>query len=166
MERLKRPSEVSNLLNPAFCGLLLWVAMKKYVDTLEQPMPISYIYLILPLVLHRDTRERLPHSSATSLLAWIKSYPQLEIGFASRARSMTRFTNEAFHFIFRYGYIELHKEAGCLGPSRKFSGTALRVYAEIDDEIDECIKKARVVGSILARCSSPSSAYTALGVMP
>jgi len=50
---IERTNEVAYLLNPAFCGRILYASVKEYENKANQPMPFALIYLILPLVLHR-----------------------------------------------------------------------------------------------------------------
>ena len=71
----KRPREEANLLNPAFLGLLIERAAHGYHeisgDGLQWPLP----YLVLPAVLHKQTREALPKDRRTSMVEWTGRTP-------------------------------------------------------------------------------------------
>jgi len=53
----RRPIEVRNLFNPAFCGLVLYRAMATFQEIDDRGMPFSMSLLILPLTLQRQSRE-------------------------------------------------------------------------------------------------------------
>ena len=65
-----RSLEARRLLNPAFCGALISAAAAAYEKEANTGMPYLYVFLVLPIVLHPDTRERLPRSAATRLVTW------------------------------------------------------------------------------------------------
>ena len=48
-----RTHEVAFLLNPAFCGRVLYSTIKTYNDKTCRAFPFPLSYLILPLVLHK-----------------------------------------------------------------------------------------------------------------
>lgn len=76
-----RTHEVAYLLNPAFCGRILYSTIKTYNEILNRAFPFPLIYLVLPLVLHKQTRINI--SSRTQLLVWVQKYSQLLIDFPS-----------------------------------------------------------------------------------
>ena len=53
----QRPFEIRNLFNPAFCGLVLFRALHGYEEEDARGMPFSLSLLVLPLCLHKDSRE-------------------------------------------------------------------------------------------------------------
>ena len=81
----ERTREVAYLLNPAFCGRLLYAAIKEYERKTQHAFPFPLVYLVLPLVLHKQTRTRI--SSRTQLLQWIQANQHLLIGFLSKLYS-------------------------------------------------------------------------------
>ena len=101
----ERSPEVANLLNPAFCARLLFSAIHNYELTAKRDFPFPLIYLVLPLVLHRATRERI--NSGTQLLAWIQSNPELLVCFPQRASDLVPITNEAVELLLQAGSIAI-----------------------------------------------------------
>ena len=97
------PTEISHLLNPAFCALILHSGVDAYVGESEQPMPFPLAYLILPIVLHEDTRQLLPIAKTTTMHAWLQRYPQVRVGFVERATRLVEFSNEGLRFLFAHG---------------------------------------------------------------
>jgi hypothetical protein len=53
-----RPTEIANLLNPAFCALLLAQAVRGYQEETKVGLPYALAFLVLPLVLHKPTMTR------------------------------------------------------------------------------------------------------------
>ncbi len=101
-----RTHEVAYLLNPAFCGRILYSTIKKtYNEILNRAFPFPLIYLVLPLVLHKQTRINI--SSRTQLLVWVQKYSQLLIDFPRRTRELVPISNEAIEFLLQTGKIVL-----------------------------------------------------------
>src|SRR6202521_325469 len=90
-----RPAEVANLLNPAFCGWIIFQCVKSHIDESDgRPMPYALAFLVLPLVLHRYTRETMK-STTRHLQVWLNGNQQSKIGLAERARSLVPYSREA-----------------------------------------------------------------------
>jgi len=53
----QRPIEIQNLFNPAFCGLVLFRAMASYKEEDARGIPFSLTPLVLPLCLHKQSRD-------------------------------------------------------------------------------------------------------------
>jgi hypothetical protein len=83
---MDRSAEERALLNPAFCSCLLWQAAVGYESTMKEPLPFDISFLVLPLVLHRATRESLPNSIRTSLATWLDENPLSRSQIADNAR--------------------------------------------------------------------------------
>ena len=136
-----RTHEVAFLLNPAFCGRVLYSTIKTYNDKTCRAFPFPLIYLILPLVLHKETRINI--NSRTQLQLWIQRYPQLLIDFPQRARELVPITNESVEFLLQTGKIKF-----------------------VDDEISECLKKGEHIAKWFATAGKVETIYIELGVRP
>ena len=95
----ERPTDLANLLNPAFCGFLLYTTVKSYQKEANQGMPFSLCALVLPLVLHKSTRESLPNAVSTTLLSWLEKHQQSLVEFPPRVKSVLPYTREALLFV-------------------------------------------------------------------
>lgn len=93
----KRTPEIANLLNPSFCAILLYSAIFEYQKKAKNNMPFSLLYLVMPIVLHKNTRNRV--NSRENMVVWLQRNPDVLIGFADRAKSLIGFTNEAIEFL-------------------------------------------------------------------
>ncbi len=158
----KRSAEIKYLLNPAFCGRIIYASVIGYEKRCGQPIPFLLIYLILPLILHKITRERIILGSRTNLLRWTQTNNDILIDFASRARSLLEITNEALEFLLCAGLIEITDD-GCITKirHRKLSDTDFT-----DEEIQECLLKVKYVARWFADSPSIENIYTCLGIKP
>ena len=92
----QRPFEIRNLFNPAFCGLILFRAIHGYEEEDARGMPFSLSLLVLPLCLHKDTREVIAGSPRTYLLKTAETNQQVMVGFADRVTQMLPYAFEGF----------------------------------------------------------------------
>jgi hypothetical protein len=156
-----RASEIAYLLNPAFCGRIIYHTIKTYSEETKHPMPFPLVYLILPMVLHRKTRERI--KSATQMHIWIQRNPDILIGFANRTKSMVQITNEAVEFLMQSSIVELTNN-GELELSQLFKSLSTNKYT--NDEIKDCISKSSQVAKWFAKAGTLETIYTSWGVRP
>jgi hypothetical protein len=101
----ERSNEIAYLLNPAFCGRLLYSLINKYNQEANRPLPFVLAYLVLPLLLHKRTRNAI--DSRTQMLIWIQRNESLLVSFAERAEELVPITNEAIELLLQSGCIRL-----------------------------------------------------------
>ena len=156
-----RAKEIAYLLNPAFCGRLLYCSVKYYDELSKRSFPFPLIYLILPLILHKKTRNRI--SSRTQLMFWLQQNQDLLIGFSERAKSLVPITNEALEFLLQSGIVRLtnNAEIELTQAQRALSKTKF-----INDEIKDCIAKSENVAKWFASAGKVETIYISLGVKP
>jgi hypothetical protein len=158
----ERPIEVAHLLNPAFCGEVLRCSIQKYNEFAPQTFPYSLSFLVLPIVLHRQTRESISLAKREQLHTWMQEHQDVRIGFAERARRLVPFTKEALTFLLQVGKIIVDDTSG-LKLARRASR---RLDSEGENEALDCFRKAEIVGRWFARAGNPANIYTMLGVKP
>ena len=156
-----RPDEVKHLFNPAFCGRLIYVTIDEYQKNTRRDFPFPLVYLILPLVLPRQTRTEI--SSRTQLVNWVQRHQELVFNFGKRARDLVEITNEAVEFMMQTGFIKL-TDNGEL--SKEITAGTLSKTKYTDSEVIECLKKAEHVGRWFAGAGKVETIYTSLGVRP
>lgn len=156
-----RATEVAYLLNPAFCGRIIYNAIKTYFEETNRAMPFPLVYLILPLVLHKRTREII--NSATQMQVWIQRNPDVLIGFAERANSLVKVTNEAVEFLLQSGVVNLTNNAELERCKLKKS---LSTNKYTNDEIKKCISKSSNVAKWFGKAGTVETIYTSWGVRP
>lgn len=156
-----RSKEIAYLLNPAFCGRLIYATIKQYNITSNKAMPFPLVYLILPLVLHKNTREHI--SSRTKLLIWVQQYPELLISFSQRTKELVEITNEAIEFLLQTNVLLMNDQAELEVNS---TSKTLSKYKFVDDEIKECLSKSEHIGKWFANTGKVENIYIGLGVRP
>jgi len=152
----RRPVEVKYLFNPAFCGRILFAAIKEYGS-----MPFPIVYLVLPLILHKKTRQNIK-TSRTKFHEWTHEHDELLIGFSQRARGMVEITNEAIELLVQTGLLQISNsgELFC-SVDAKLSESRFA-----DQEIKECISKSKILGHWFYSAGSTEAIYISLGVKP
>ena len=157
----ERSREIAYLLNPAFCGRLLYSAIRAYNLEAKRALPFPLVYLILPLVLHKNTRQTI--NSKTQLMIWIQRNEHLLINYAKRAKQLVPITNEAVELLLISDYLSLTETAELEVSAVK---KALSKTLYIDEEIQECIIKCEHIGKWFARTGKAETIYVSLGVRP
>lgn len=156
----RRPIEIASLLNPAFCGEVIRRCIEKYEKVSSQPLPYPLVYLILPLVLHKKTRETI--SPKKQLHAWLQSHEEVKIGFADRTKELVPITKEALLFLLQVGVIEVDDQARL---------SAIRYDRRVpasqkEGEIDNCYHTSEVIGRWFAQSGNVTTIYALWGIRP
>lgn len=157
----QRPFEIRNLFNPAFCGLILFRALNGYEEGDPRGMPFSLSLLILPLCLHKDSREVIGRSSRTYLLKTVEVNPQIMVGFQNRVTEMLPYAFEGFGLLMERGCVAVTDDGRIQSVPR-----TVRKAIYGTDETAACQKVARVVGREFAGISDRVTVYTTFGIRP
>jgi ABC-three component (ABC-3C) system Middle Component 3 len=112
----ERPIEVANLLNPAFCGHVIYGCAEAHETEAGKPMPYALAFF-LPLVLHSDTRSTMK-ANTRHFEVWLNVNPEIKVGLVTRARSLVPFTREALGFLQRSGTLTIRETDAALVVSR------------------------------------------------
>ncbi len=75
----QRPFEIRNLFNPAFCGLVLFRALHGYEEIDARGMPFSLSLLVLPMCLHKESREVIASNPRSYLLKTTEKNQQIMV---------------------------------------------------------------------------------------
>ena len=160
----ERSIEERNLLNPGFCATLLWHAAQGYASERKTPMAVEVSFLVLPFVLHLETRESLPRAITTSLPTWLSEHPLVRTRLGERASMLRTFTREALVFGGSRGLLSISQEGVRANDDMK-----KRVNASLkktSDEVRECAKRAEFLGRWLEKAGGPETVMALLGVQP
>jgi len=156
-----RPFEVRNLFNPAFCGLILFRALHGYEEENPDGMPFSLSLLVLPLCLHKDSRQVIAASPRSYLLKTVEKNPHILVGFANRATGLMPFALEAFGVLM---------EKGCfsVSPAGRLKTVTDKVRKSVagTTESISCQRVARIIGKEFARIADRVTVYTTFGIRP
>lgn len=156
----KRVPEIAYLLNPAFCSSTIYHVILEYQKKTKRAFPFTLVYLILPIVLHKSTRDRI--ISRTNMVVWIQKNPDVLIGFPGRAKSLVPFANESVEFLLQRNILEIAH--GELSIVKTLSKTKIKAIA--DQEILDCYNKSEHVGRWFAQMGAEENIYAAWGVKP
>lgn len=157
----QQPREVFNLLNPAFCGEILVHCIQSYSRLMKGPMPYPLLYLILPLVLHKETRDKLAVKSQEFLHTWIQTNQYLFSDFSRRTKELVPITSDAIVFLLQNNIIVLDSFANVSVTKFEINNNSNR-----DDEINDCVDKSKTIGRMFARSGSVANIFRVLGVSP
>lgn len=156
----KRVPEIAYLLNPAFCSSIIYHVVLEYQKKTKRAFPITLVYLILPIILHKSTRERI--TSRTNMVVWIQRNPDVLVGFPSRAKSLVPYANESVEFLLQQKILQITD--GELSVVKTLSKS--RIEAITDQEIRECYNKAENVGRWFTQMGAEENIYAIWGVKP
>jgi hypothetical protein len=157
----QRPVEIRNLFNPAFCGLVLFRSFCGYEEEDPRGMPFSLTLLILPLCLHKRSRDILLQGNRSYVLKVVSSHPELLVNFGRRTTDLLPFAFEALGLLMQLGAFVVDRDGRLKavpnGVRKSLTGTAESVA---------CQRVARFLGREFARVGDRSTLYTTLGVRP
>lgn len=157
----QRPFEIRNLFNPAFCGLILFRALHGYEEEGANAMPFSLSLLVLPLCLHKDSREVIASSPRSYLLKTTEKNQQIMVGFADRVTQMLPYAFEGFGLLMERGCIAIAGD----GRIQTVSGKVRKTVSGTAETVS-CQKVARIVGREFARIADRATVYTTFGIRP
>jgi ABC-3C biological conflict system middle component len=160
----QRSPEEKALLNPSFCATLLWHAALGYTDASNGSLSFEESFLVLPFVLHRETREALPRNIRTSLAVWLDNNPLARGQVVTRARLLVRFTKEGLLFGGVHGFIRI--EEGWVRANEMWKQAVNGSLRESSDEVRRCTKKAEFLGKWIAMAGSKQTVLALMGVRP
>jgi hypothetical protein len=157
----QRPFEIRNLFNPAFCGLVLFRALHGYEEQDTRGMPFSLSLLVLPLCLHKESRDVISSNPRRYLLKTTESNQQVMVGFPGRVTQMLPFALEGFGLLMEMGCIAIADDGRIQTVPDK-----VRKSVKGTDETVSCQKVARIVGREFARIADRVTVYTTFGIRP
>jgi hypothetical protein len=158
----ERPIEIAHLFNPAFCGLLIKEGVSGFFEERAEGLPFPIAFLLLPIVLHKTTRDALPQRLSTRMHPWIQENQEARVGFPRRCSSMAGHTREAVLFALASDLVTLSQD-GKLNPSLRRSPT---IRWPRDSESVGCIRKARFAGRWMGNAGEVATVFAMWGVRP
>ena len=161
---MQRSHEERALLNPGFCANLIWHAARGYAGDRNSALSFEESFLVLPFVLHRETREGLPRSTRTSLAVWLEENPLARSRVTSRAQMLIPFTKEALAFGGVHGFIRFEEEK--LHAEMAWKKAVNRALKASSDEVKSCMKRADFIGKWFAQAGSAATIFALIGVRP
>ena len=158
----KRPIEIAHLLNPAFCSILLRESIVGCQQEAGTGMPYALASLVLPVVLHKPTRDLLPKTITTKLHAWIQDNQSARIGFAERVRWTVPYTKEALHYASRADLIGISDDGLLISKKKRLK----KLPWPKTSEPSVCKSKARFVGRWFSLAGDTATLLATWGIRP
>lgn len=158
-----RPAEEANNFNPAFCGELLSRSVAEYFKKTEQPMSVALAFLVLPLALHKGSRNQLPKVASTAFAGWIATHDNLVAELPLRMERLRPVVREAMIFSIRQSRLAV-KGGGLVPGSSKLSSTAKAAINT--DDTDQARSAAALLGRWFGGQGDASSVLQGFGVLP
>lgn len=161
---MARPKEEAYLLNPAFCCTILTAAIYEYANIREEGVPFPLVFMFLPIVLHKPTRDRLPLNIRTSMAAWFQENSDARVLFYERLVSLKPHTKEALQFGMLFDWIA-PRDGGFLGTTLSKLDVN-RSIRKLADEARECVMRARFLGKWFSTAGATHTVMTFWGIRP
>lgn len=161
----ERAREEANLLNPSFLAVLIERLSTGHCERAAAGIPWPLIYLGIPVVLHKPTRDALPANVNTSMAAWTRAHPLLVGALPARAQSLRPLVSEAL--LFGLARREFVREGATLLPParrrRRPPGLTLR---DPTDDFRDCATRAAFFGRWCGDSGLPATVMALWGVRP
>lgn len=154
----------ANLLNPAFCGEVIRRTICGYNGNYKnEKIPFLLLSLILPIILHKETREKMPLRSSTYFHSWVEANEYLFIDFANRARLLLPYSKESTMFLLNYNSIRILENGTVeiVEPYRKKTPRGLAI-----EEIKQILVKAELLGRWFQLTGNTQTIYMFLKIKP
>lgn len=158
----ERNTIVANLFNPAFCGEAIRVVAMEYNKHANTKFPFAFAFIVLPILLHKETREKLPRSTRTYFFVWVENNDSLFFDFSKRAKNLVKYTKEAISFSIAYNKIIITEK----GEIETDMVKVKKINDEGYDEYNDILKKAELLGKWLSFTSDVKSIYSFLRITP
>lgn len=156
----ERSSPAADVLNPAIVAVSIAWCSRRYENDRNQAMPWELAFLVVPLVLHRKTRNAYPRSAATHFTTWVNRNPEAVARFAPNAASFAPYVREGLRYGLRSGALVLTSECGLSAQLPH------KVKFEQESELREIATAAALTGAWFARAGSAENVFNQLGVSP
>jgi hypothetical protein len=160
----ERTREEAHLLNPAFCCVTITSACAGYSESSDEPLPFTLAFMVLPIILHKHTRESLPRTSRTSIPAWFQEHAEARLGFHERLMALQPHTREAMRYGLAFDWIAMGDSGGirCIAPEAQIN----RAIRSLGGDARDCVVRARFLGKWLGATPSTETTMALWGIRP
>jgi hypothetical protein len=159
----ERPSEEASNFNPAFCGELIGRTVCEYYKAREAALNLATAFLVLPLTLHKPTRDALPGRANVAFAGWIAENNSLLAELPGRVNRLRPITREALLFAVRHRILAI-REGGLVPGSKPIRLNAKPAFSTAD--VNEARGAAGLLGRWFANQGAQSSILQGMGVAP
>ena len=155
--------ETLRLLNPAFLATVIGHAATGYAEHRDQGLPFALVFIVPPLVLHKDTRVVLPKMITSKLPDWAHKN-SAELAFLpDHARELQPAVRSAILVGAHFDIIQFDEDAR-VRASSQFNPTEAQKELKKSDEVGEIMKKSQFIGRWLSVSGNQPTVLSILGV--
>ncbi|HEX6799854.1 MAG TPA: three component ABC system middle component [Ktedonobacterales bacterium] len=162
------PVEMTRLLNPAYCAMLLARCAVSYQNTsanvARRGLPYALVYLCLPLTLHAGTRTSINrHNSEYGLHRYVREHPEALFHLPERVDGLRSATTDGMLFGTAYNVLAFDTQ------SASFTGTRSIVSrltaANLDQDAAVAVRAADRLGAWFGNLTT-TEVFLFLGLRP
>ena len=124
-------------------------------------MPFSLSLLVLPLSLHRASREAINRGNRSYLTKILDDNPPIRVGLAERVHDLLPYTFEALGYLMQQNAIEVGDDGRLLTKPRSIKSTITG-----SDETQACQRAAQTLGKKFAVTTDRVTIFVSLGLRP
>lgn len=157
-----RPTIVANILNPAFCGEVLRITIKSYESEKKENFPFALLFIVLPILLHKNIRKSLPKTATSKFYDWLEKNDNTKLYLPNKIKNMVPYTRESIAFLIYHDAIHIDDEGAF--SVVKYRKKNLK-YTD-DSEIQNIFSKAKMLGKWLTCIGDVKTVFTLIGVKP
>lgn len=158
-----RTVEEAHLLNPAFGCIVLSAAVFGFQSIQNEGMSYPLAFTILPIVLHKPTRDALPGTARTPMAVWLQEHAVAKVQFVERILALKPHTCETLLFGANHNWLGFEHAKLVFKLQESDLDRAIRKLA---DEAKECTSKAKVVGKWFASVGTTETSMHLWGIRP
>ncbi len=159
----ERPSEEAANLNPAFCAELIGRVVNEFHRARRTSLNITTVFVVLPLTLHKPTRDRLPGRANAAFATWLAEHNALLAELPGRINRLRAVSREALLFALRHRLLSV--QDGELVPGQQAVRATARTTPSTDD-VDEARRAANLIGRWFANQSTQAGILQGIGIAP
>lgn len=159
----ERPTEEANNFNPAFCGELLCRSVGEYYKKAEQPMNVALAFVVLPLALHKGSRDQLPKMASTAFAGWVATHDNIIAELPLRVERLRPVVREAMIFSIRQNRLAI-QGGGLVPGSAKLSSPTKATISTVDT--NQARSAATLLGRWFGAQGDAPSVLQGFGVLP
>lgn len=160
----KRSKEIAYLINPAFCSTLLAIAVDEYYKKSTKDFPFTLAYIVLPLLLHKPTRIKIPTTTHSTFSTWLENYPIVRIDYYKNILELKTYINEAILFGSNNGVLKIVDDS--IKSNLRLNAKLRAFMNEESIEIKDFFTKSSILGKWFGNLDSPSLIYSLLEIIP
>lgn len=159
----ERPVEEASNFNPAFCGELLCRTVGEYYKACSAPLNVAVAFVVLPLTLHKETRDHLPGRANTAFAGWVADHNTLLAELPLRIERLRPVVRESLLFMIRYSRLSF-RDGGLVPGGKPLSLTVKSDLSTADTA--EARSAAHMLGRWFAAQRSQPALLQGFGVLP